>query len=149
MSTSNLSYKPLENAKHELFCQKYCLMGTEFFCNGTKSYGLAYWIDISDKEKYNIAKSWAYKLLTNAYILKRIEELLDEWGLNDHSVDLQLLLLIKQDFNIPAKLWAIREYNRLRNRRIEKKDSILQKIDVSKMTQQEKINYLQSKLRGN
>ena len=75
MPSTNLSYKPLENAKHELFCQKYCSMGTEYFGNGTKSYGLAYWIDISDKKKYNIAKSWAYEILTNPYILKRIDEL--------------------------------------------------------------------------
>jgi hypothetical protein len=45
----------------------------------------------------------AAKLLTNANICKRINELLEEGGFNDQNVDKQTLFLINQQFDYRAK----------------------------------------------
>lgn len=106
------------NPKQERFCQLY--VSKEFFGNGTESYAEAYDIDLS--ENYNTAKSNAHRLLTNAYICDRINELLDNAGLNDEFVDKQLLFMITQSADFSQKMAAIREYNKLKQRITEKVD---------------------------
>lgn len=106
-------------AKNELFCQYYA-SDREFFGNGVQSYIEAYGIDASKPGAYNGAKANAFKLLTNADILKRIDEVFEAHGLNDTFVDKQLEKLIVQDADFSAKNKAISEYNKLKGRITDK-----------------------------
>lgn len=137
---------PLDNPKHELFCKVYTEPWTSMYCNGSQSYAHVYWLDLTNQSKANTARTNAHKLLMDTYILKRIRQLLDLWWLNDESVDGELLLVIKQNAEMPSKVAAIREYNKLRQRIIDKLDVNVDVVDVSKMNPQEKMTYLQSKL---
>lgn len=103
------------NPQQEMFCQ-YFASDREFFGNGVQSYVEAYGFDLSKKGAYNVAKANAHRLLTNADITKRIDELFEASGLNDTFVDKQIEKLIVQDADFGTKLSAIREYNALRNR---------------------------------
>ena len=105
--------------KQELFCITFA-SPTEFFGNGLQSYAFAYGIDLNTKGNINTAKSNAYKLLTKTYITKRIAELIDENGLNDVNVDKQLLIAVQQCADFSSKVAAIREYNKLRKRIVDK-----------------------------
>ena len=111
--------RPKLNAEQDMFCRLYA-SDKEFFGNGVQSYIKAYGLDFKKKSDYNTAKSNAYKLLTNTDILKRIDELYVDGGLNDQFVDKQLLKLINQDADFTNKLGALKEYNRLK-KRIEEK----------------------------
>ena len=102
------------NAQQMLFCQYY--ITEEFFCNGTKSYMKAY---DTDEES---ARRLASKLLTNIDILNYIDSLLVDMGLNDQRVDKELAKLILQDAEWNIKLWAIKEYNKLKQRITDKID---------------------------
>lgn len=107
------------NPKQELFCQLYS-SDQEFFANGTQAYMEAYDIDTSKKGAYEGARVNASKLLTNTNILKRINELLELRGLNDPFVDKQLEFLITQNADLKTKVSAIKEYNKLKSRILEK-----------------------------
>lgn len=109
------------NAKQELFCQLYAT-DREFFGNGVESYVEAYGIDLNKKGAYGSARATASRLLTNANILKRIDELLEVKGLNDQAVDKELAFVIVQKADLGSKVAAIREYNKLRQRITEKID---------------------------
>jgi len=104
--------------QQELFCEFYAT-DTEFFGNGVKSYMEAY-----PDSDYNSARTNASKLLTNANILARINELLEDMALNDAFVDKQIAMLITQNADWGAKMSAIKEYNALKSR-------ITKKIEVS------------------
>lgn len=106
------------NEKQEQFCLIY--VSKEFFANGVESYAEAYGLDIAETGNYNTCKSNAYKLLTNTYILKRIDELLELSGLTDQFVDKQLLFVITQNADLGSKTAAIREYNKLKVRILDK-----------------------------
>lgn len=106
------------NAKQELFCKYY--VSEETFGNGVRSYCKAYGIDENNIQKYNTAKKSAFDLLTNPNILTRINELLDDAGLNDNFVDKQLLFAITQNADLSSKVKAIGEYNKLRQRITDK-----------------------------
>lgn len=112
MATAKITKSKI-NPNQEAFCQYY--ISEEFFCNGVKSYMKAY----PDSE-YNTAKNEASVFLTNPYILKRINELLDAEWFNDQYVDKQLFKLVAQDDDKSVKLWWIREYNKLKSRITEK-----------------------------
>lgn len=109
------------NPKQELFCQLYS-SDQEFFANGTQAYIEAYDIDTSKKGAYEGARVSASKLLTNTNILKRINELLELRGLNDPFVDKQLEFLITQNADMKTKISAIKEYNKLKSRILEKSE---------------------------
>lgn len=102
-------------APQEHFCQLF--VSREYFGNAAESYGIAF---PNSVPKYR--PQYAYELLRRPYISKRINELLDVAGLNDEFVDKQLLILITQNVDWKAKLGAIKEYNRVRQRVIEKLD---------------------------
>lgn len=108
----------LENINHEKFCENF-ISPTEFFGNGVQSYIEAYSIDVSKKGAYDGAKTNAYQLLTKTYINARINELLEDQGLNDNNVDKQLGMVINQNAEFGNKVAAIREYNKLK-KRVEK-----------------------------
>ena len=103
------------NPKQELFCQLYA-SDEEFFGNGVKSYMMAY-----QTLDYNTAKVEASKFLTKPNILDRINELMDI-VINDIVVDKELAFVIKQKDNLSAKVAAIKEYNNLKGRVIQKRE---------------------------
>ena len=108
------------NLKQKKFCKLYA-SDREFFGNGVESYIEAY----NPKRAanwYNSAKASVFKLLTNAHILKEIDRLIEDGGLNDSFVDKQLKLLITQNASPGTKLGAIGEYNKLKARIIKKID---------------------------
>ena len=105
--------------EQEMFCQ-YFTSPTEFFGNGVQSYASAYNVDLNTKSGYNSAKSSATRALKNPKILRRINDLIEAAGLNDINVDKQLYLLLNQNADYKAKLGAIREYNKLKQRITEK-----------------------------
>lgn len=116
--------------KEERFAQLY--VSKEFFANGTHAYAEAFGVDLSTN--YNSAKVRASQLLTKANICTRIDELLDDAGLNDNFVDKQLLFLIQQHSDFNPKLGAIREYNKVKGRitdKIEHSGSIGGQIVIS------------------
>lgn len=100
------------------FCNLY--VTKEFFGNGTEAYIEAYNIDLTRKGAYEGARASASRLLTNANILNRINELLDNQGLNNEFVDKQLLFILTQNADFGAKIQAIKEYNKLRQRITDK-----------------------------
>lgn len=100
------------------FCNLY--VTKEFFGNGTEAYIEAYSIDLTKKGAYESARSGASRLLTKDNILKRINELLDNEGLNNGFVDKQLLFILTQNADFGAKIQAIKEYNKLRQRITDK-----------------------------
>jgi len=106
------------NLKQQAFCKNY--VSKEFFGNGTESYIDAYKIDVSKPGAYAGARSSAWRMLTNADILAYINDLLDGQGLNDAFVDKQLLLILTQNADFGSKLGAIKEYNKLKQRIVEK-----------------------------
>lgn len=107
--------------KQELFCIYYT-SDKESFANGTQSYIEAYDIDVHKKGAYRSAQVNASKMLSNAIILKRVNELLDLGGLNEEFVDKQLNFVITQNSDLPSKVAGIREFNKLRGRITEKID---------------------------
>jgi len=101
--------------QQEQFCRTYTSAG-EFFGNGLHSYMECFDIDMKNKGWQKVATSGAARLLRNPDICLRINELLDDKGLNDQYVDKQLLFLITQGADFNAKLGAVKEYNRLKTR---------------------------------
>lgn len=120
MSETNTISSELK-PKQELFCTLFATE-KEFFGNGTESYIEAYNIDLSRKGAYAGARASASRLLTNANILQRIDELLETAVLNDQFVDKQIAFLITQNAELNTKLGAIKEYNALKNRITKKLD---------------------------
>jgi hypothetical protein len=109
------------NARQERFCQLYAT-DKEFFGNGVESYLEVYEIDRSKPNWYKTACVCASQLLTNPKVYNRINELLQEGGLNDANADKQLLFLVNQQADFTNKLGALREYNKLKQRITDKLD---------------------------
>lgn len=109
------------NPKQELFCNLFT-SDREFYGNGVESYAEAYDIDLSTPGKYRSAVVAASRLLTNDDILVRINELLEEGGLNDVFVDKQLRFLVTQNADLSTKRAAINDYNKLKQRILDKKE---------------------------
>lgn len=103
------------NPKQELFCQYYAT-DKEFFGNGVQAYIEAYNPDTSQPRWYQNACSRASELLSNLKVCERINQLLEEGGLNDQFVDKQLTFLVTQHADFKTKLGAIKEYNALKTR---------------------------------
>jgi phage terminase small subunit len=109
------------NEKQELFCKLF--VSEEFFANGVKAYAKAYNIDIEDSKKYASARVRASELLTNSNISSYITQMLDDAGLNDNFVDKQLLFVISQHADLNAKMKAIEQYNKLKQRITDKSET--------------------------
>lgn len=106
--------------KQEKFCQLYATQ-IEFFGNGAASYMEAYNLNPQLPASYATARANASRMLTNANILDRINELLEQQYLNDSHVDKQLAFWINQKASPQAAIQAIKEYNALKQRITEKK----------------------------
>ena len=121
------------NPKQEKFCQLYTA-DINCFWNWVEAYLNAWYdIDKSNKNWYKTACVCASQLLSIPKVLNRINELLEEQGLNDAFADKQLLFLLSQHCDFTNKLWAIKEYNKLKGRITEK---IEQKTDINIYTEQ-------------
>lgn len=118
------------NQQQELFCQYYVNADRELFGNGTRAYIEAYDVDLTKKGAYMVAAANASRLLKNAKVIARVNELLETGGFNDENVDKQHLFLINQHADLKTKMSAIKEYNELKQR-------ITKKLDIT--TQGEKI----------
>lgn len=112
------------NHRQELFCQLFA-SDREFFGNGVQSYIEAYDIDTSRKGAYESAGVSAHDLLKLPKITTRINQLLESAVLNDSFVDKQLAFVISQNAEFPSKVAAIKEYNKLKQRIVDR-----QKIEV-------------------
>ncbi len=111
----------LKNLKQEKFCQLYIgKEGAEFFGSGVKAYAKAYGLKLTGFGVYDTCKVNASKLLTNTNICDRITELIDLAGFNDQNADRHLLFLMSQYDDRRSKLSAIREYNALKQRIVQK-----------------------------
>jgi hypothetical protein len=108
------------NPKQEAFCQLYVQWDKDFFGNWVQCYIEVYDPDKSKGNWYKSACVSASQLLSNIKVTTRINELLEEWWLNDQFIDKQLLFLIQQHSDFSAKMSAIREYNKIKSRVIEK-----------------------------
>jgi hypothetical protein len=97
---------------------KFCLFfatDSECFGNATQTYIKVF----SSKKKpitYKTARTQASVLLTNPNILARVNKYMDEFIMNNVTVDRQLGFLIEQHADFGSKLGAIREFNKLRKR---------------------------------
>lgn len=123
--------------KQDRFCQLY--VSKEFFGNGVESYAEAYDIDISDPKQYRVAASSASRLLKDVNVLARIDELLEEAGLNDSFVDKQLYIAITQNADIGSKVKAIGEYNKVKGRHNIKKtvNKRVERIEIKEVKRDE------------
>jgi len=118
------------NQKQEKFCQLY-FGGGENFGNGVWSYIIAYELNVplisyssldeEQKRSYEVAKANASELLTNTNIITRGDCLLDELIKNE-IVDRELVRVIMQNEELSAKVSAIKEYNKLKQRIVDKTD---------------------------
>lgn len=122
------------NEKQLLFCKLF--VSKDFFGSGVEAYAEAYGLDLTQQKDYNTAKVSASRLLTNANILLRINEELEDAGLNDNFVDKQLLFAITQNADFSSKVKAIGEYNKLKQRivsRAENKNEITANVQITGM----------------
>jgi len=109
--------------KQELFCQTFATKWG-LFGNWVQTYIEVYNPDKSKWTWYKTACSTASQILSNLKVIKRINELLEEWWLNDVEVDKQHKFLIEQHTDLSTKMRAISEYNKLKAR-------ITSKLEVS------------------
>lgn len=112
--------------RQERFCQLYVSDGS-CFGNWVATYIEIYDPDQSKPKWYQNACSAASQILSNTKVYTRINDLLESSGLNDQFADKQLLFLMSQHDDKSNKLWALREYNKLKWRITEK---IEQKTEV-------------------
>lgn len=131
-SRRRVSKKPGEdlNLNQKRFCVLYA-SDKEFFGNGVMSYMEAYQTP-KTKRGYATAKANAFKLLTNAHILRYMNHLFETRGLNDAFVDKQLEFIITQNADIRAKVGGIKEYNQLKQR-IKNKIELSGKVTIAKI----------------
>lgn len=123
------------NEKQRLFCKLY--VSEDFFGNGVKSYAEVYGYDLTDIKQYNTAKVNAANLLTNPNVFSCINNELDDAGFNDNFVDKQLLFAVSQQADINAKVKAISEYNKLKQR-ITSKMELINKTFTIELTDSSK-----------
>jgi hypothetical protein len=105
--------------KQERFCQLYAT-DADFFGNGVEAYLEVYAIDRSKPNWYKTACAAASRLLSNVKVCERINEIMVDCGFNDIAVDKQHAFLIAQHDDKHVKLGAIKEYNKLKQRIVEK-----------------------------
>lgn len=109
------------NQKQQLFCTLYA-SDREFFGNGVQSYIEAYDPARDNQFWYDAACASASRLLRSAKVINEINRLLEVQGLNDVAVDKQLSFLIAQHADFKSKVSAIKEYNKLKQRIVDKID---------------------------
>lgn len=107
--------------RQEKFCQLYAT-DSSCFGNWVTTYLEVYDIDRTKPNRYKTACAWASRMLSNVKVYTRINDLLDEYWLNDTFVDKQTLFLISQQSDFTAKSKMITEYNKIKWRITNKLD---------------------------
>ena len=98
--------------KQRLFCKKYvALRGNGVAAARAAGYSTS---------SYNVLHAIASENLQKPTLLDYIQILLKEEGLTDESVDRELLLVVRQDADLMAKMRGISEYNKIRGRHAPK-----------------------------
>lgn len=105
------------NEKQKLFAELY-ISDKDCFGNATKAYRTAYNLTPS---QFNAAGVSAHHLLRNPKIKAYINELLDA-QFKDDAVDREAAKIVKQDKDLVSKGMMIKEYNKIKNRVIEKSE---------------------------
>lgn len=93
--------------KQKLFCEHY----VRYRGNGVQSARAAGY-----KGNHLVLASVAYENLIKPHITDYIRFLLKREGLTDEGVDKELLVVIRQDASLAAKVRGIQEYNKMRGR---------------------------------
>lgn len=123
----------------ETFCQIFA-SDKEAFGNGVESYIKAFSVNVG-KGKGKISRDqcryYAWKMLQQPAILRRINEIFEGRGLNDAFVDKQLEKLITQDAEFRPKLGAIQEYNKLNRRTADTVNHLHTLTDIKNMSDEE------------
>lgn len=107
--------------RQKRFCELYAT-DVEFLGNWVQSYLEVYDIDTTKKWWYKTACAASSRLLTNVKVYDYINKLLEECWLNDQFMDKQLLFMASQQADLWTKLWAVKEYNKLK-KRVESSDN--------------------------
>jgi hypothetical protein len=138
-------------ANRELFCQYYA-KNSEMFGNATHSYGEAFGYELDtlsqegiystdedgkpilvEKSPYDracsVCATEGARLLRNPQIQARITVLLNEL-LKDDVVDGELAKIIQQNHDLPSKIRAINEYNKVRGRILDRTRVEHERFDV-------------------
>jgi len=133
LSVDNVRDEPIGETltpRQQRFCELYAL-DREFFGNWVQAYLEIYDVDTSKPGWYKTACASSSRLLSNAKVFNRINDLLESSGLNDSFVDKQLLFLLSQQDDKWAKMAAIKEYNSMKQR-ITKKIELESQWETSK-----------------
>jgi len=110
--------------QEERFCYEYT---TNY--NRIDAVLAAYNVDKTKPSWKNTASSIASENLLKPHILRRIREMLDQYHLNDETVDNELSFLMRQCEDLPSKKGAIEIYNKLKNRYEKHQDAGANKIE--------------------
>ena len=118
--------------------------------NWVQAYLEVYDIDMEKKWWYKTACANSSRLLSNDKVYTRINTLLEEQWLNDQFIDKQLLFVISQQADLSNKLQAIKEYNKLKQRVIDKLEvtgiswyDLLQDIKSGKLAKEQAYEAMQ------
>jgi hypothetical protein len=129
MSQKTQKSEPLDNLEWELFCQNF-VKNPETFNNGMRTLAFVRNQNPDKNEdedekthfnRINVLRNNASRLLTKANIEQRIRFLFLEL-FDEVEVDKQLSKVIQQDNSWSSKVDAIREFNKLKQRIVEKTD---------------------------
>lgn len=115
---NKLDKNRLKNPLHEMFCH-YFTLEDETRGNAMRAYAAASGTDM--KTNWKSAAIGGSRLLKRLDVCRRINEML-QLVMNDATVDNELSYVINQKEDLGAKTQAIREYNKLKQRIIEKID---------------------------
>lgn len=97
--------------RKQAFVKAYTDFQSATFGNAKRSYMVA-----NPHVKENTAEAAACMLMKDDQIKLAIEDSIAIQGFNDVVVDKELFSVIKQKIELPAKVQAIKEYNKLRKR---------------------------------
>ncbi len=131
--------------RQETFCQLYAT-SREFFGNGVQSYTEAYKLKQVGNKWYKTACQSSSRLLSNVKVSNRITELLNTTGFNENFMDKQLLYVATQFGDLGAKVNAIKEFNKLKNRITERLEVTEVKTDPG--VEEKSNNLLKTYLNG-
>lgn len=135
----------------EAFCIAFTTNDSEVFGNGVQSYLATYGLVYFNKHKrqmdYKVAGVLAHKLLKKVKIINRINELLETGGFNEQNVDKQHLFLLNQSADMPTKMKAIQEFNKLRKRIDNKLELVIPKPILSAVFNEVNKDALHSNIR--
>jgi len=110
--------------KQELFCKIFAT-DLQYRGNATQSYIKAYNIDTTIPGKYSVANSGGIENMAKPVIKERIRELLEASGFNAVRIDARLLELIEQKEDKSSSVNAIKEFNKVHGRIIDRLDVTL------------------------